>query len=302
MFVSIGEALIDSVKTGNEVKTYIGGGPLNTAYALACLNNSSAFFGEISTDSYGKKIVDFLINSFVIFDPLLCNSEKKSMISHVDNNTEPPKYSIQYENTSVFDLKLDNLLTALSVHSNIDVIISGSVYITDENSINNLISVLNSYSKSLFYLDLNIRLSVIKNMDVYFEKIIPLINRAHFIHASHEDLYNLKIDLKDFLNLINHNFLYTCGDNDSSWYIKQEKICSEKVIKMNGFKSSVGCGDVFNAAVLSYLKAEDLLHANLKIKDCKKALSFANTAASLNTLYEGVKPPTMDEVMNEWLK
>ena len=53
-----GEVLIDLIPTGNETgadrQTIVGGGPANTAKALARLGYETYFIDGISTDSYGQ--------------------------------------------------------------------------------------------------------------------------------------------------------------------------------------------------------------------------------------------------------
>jgi len=51
-----GEALIDLIPQENERVAIVGGGPANTAKALARLGIDAYFIDGISTDSYGKAI------------------------------------------------------------------------------------------------------------------------------------------------------------------------------------------------------------------------------------------------------
>jgi len=52
----VGEALIDLVPAGDARKPIVGGGPANTAKALAKLGISTSFIGGISSDRYGDSI------------------------------------------------------------------------------------------------------------------------------------------------------------------------------------------------------------------------------------------------------
>ena len=49
-----GEVLIDLIPDGTERKAVVGGGPANTAKALAKLGIDTQFIDGISTDKYGQ--------------------------------------------------------------------------------------------------------------------------------------------------------------------------------------------------------------------------------------------------------
>ena len=49
-----GEALIDKITSGGQLREIPGGGPANTAHALARLDVASEFIGGLSSDSYGQ--------------------------------------------------------------------------------------------------------------------------------------------------------------------------------------------------------------------------------------------------------
>ena len=50
----VGEVLIDLIPDGVKRKAVVGGGPANTAKALAKLGISTQFIDGISTDMYGQ--------------------------------------------------------------------------------------------------------------------------------------------------------------------------------------------------------------------------------------------------------
>jgi len=61
VIVVCGEALIDMVTTGDSTRRPTpGGGPFNTARALARLEAPAAFLGHFSTDEFGRMLADQL--------------------------------------------------------------------------------------------------------------------------------------------------------------------------------------------------------------------------------------------------
>jgi len=64
-----GEALIDLIPVaGGAISEMVGGGPCNSAKALARLGFATNFIGGISSDSYGEAIEKELLDSGVSLD------------------------------------------------------------------------------------------------------------------------------------------------------------------------------------------------------------------------------------------
>ena len=65
----VGEALMDLIPVaGGTISEMVGGGPCNSAKALARLCFSTTFIGGISSDSYGEAIEKELLDSGVSLD------------------------------------------------------------------------------------------------------------------------------------------------------------------------------------------------------------------------------------------
>ena len=61
MIVVCGEALIDMIDNGDGTQRPTpGGGPFNTARALARLGVPTSFLGRLSTDVLGRRLIDLL--------------------------------------------------------------------------------------------------------------------------------------------------------------------------------------------------------------------------------------------------
>ena len=61
MIVVCGEALIDMIHNDDGTRHAApGGGPFNTARALARLGVPTAFLGHLSTDKFGQELADLL--------------------------------------------------------------------------------------------------------------------------------------------------------------------------------------------------------------------------------------------------
>jgi fructokinase len=64
----VGEVLIDLIPYGVERKAVVGGGPANTAKALAKLGIATQFIDGISTDMYGQMALKQLHQDGVLLD------------------------------------------------------------------------------------------------------------------------------------------------------------------------------------------------------------------------------------------
>lgn len=118
MIVSIGEASMASDKPSSKA--------LFTAWKLAQMGYSSMYAGPIAGDEEGMKILEFLIDNCVFFDPVFCKEEKFS------------KEKLE----SIFDLNDD-----------IDVVVLSGECLKDKAIINTLYEVLSTKKGAKIYLN-----------------------------------------------------------------------------------------------------------------------------------------------------
>ncbi|MFM7624732.1 MAG: PfkB family carbohydrate kinase, partial [Actinomycetota bacterium] len=96
-----GEALIDLVPLNGEVKAIVGGGPANTAKALAKLGIKVSFIGGISSDSYGAAIREEL---HTVDLNLALESELPTALAEVSlDSSGSASYKFTLEGTATFD-------------------------------------------------------------------------------------------------------------------------------------------------------------------------------------------------------
>ena len=80
-----GEALIDLLPNGESKLPVVGGGPANTAKALANLGFSTYFIGGISSDEYGK-LIEGELSSYGVDLSGALRSELPTAIAEVELN------------------------------------------------------------------------------------------------------------------------------------------------------------------------------------------------------------------------
>ena len=105
-----GEVLIDLIPIApgsNDRAPHVGGGPANTAKALARLGHDVHFIDGISTDAYGEMSRDELVGDEVKLD-LSKTSDLPTALAIVSlNENGGASYEFKLENTATFDFSLD---------------------------------------------------------------------------------------------------------------------------------------------------------------------------------------------------
>jgi fructokinase len=102
-----GEVLIDLIPDGSDRKPIVGGGPANTAKALAKLGIDAQFIDGISTDEYGQMAKGELVASGVKLD-YVKYSHKPTCLAIVSlSDSGSASYEFVIENTATFDFNLD---------------------------------------------------------------------------------------------------------------------------------------------------------------------------------------------------
>ena len=102
-----GEVLIDLIPEGSDRKLIVGGGPANTAKALAKIGIDTQFIDGISTDDYGQMAKDELISAGVKLDYVKF-SDKPTCLAIVSlSDSGSASYEFIIENTATFDFTSD---------------------------------------------------------------------------------------------------------------------------------------------------------------------------------------------------
>jgi fructokinase len=105
-----GEVLIDLIPVApgsNDRAPHVGGGPANTAKALARLGHDVHFIDGISTDAYGEMSRDELVADEVKLD-LAKSSDLPTALAIVSlNENGGASYEFKLDNTATFDFSLD---------------------------------------------------------------------------------------------------------------------------------------------------------------------------------------------------
>ena len=292
-----GEVLIDLIPDSKELKPVVGGGPANTAKALAKIGVRTQLINGISNDKYGQMAKDELSSAGVKLD-YVKYSEKptcSAMVSLSDSGSATYEFII--ENTVTFDFDLDWLPnpqterpTLLHIGTLATVIEPGA-------------SVLYEWAQSVakvapIVFDPNIRPAVIGDRKQYVMQVERWVSISSAVKVSDEDLKwlypSLDIDqvVNNWLTKGPSLIVVTYGDKGLAGYRIDEKVIVD-AIKV-AVADTVGAGDTVGAILVEAIVKDGL--SSLSGVRLGMMLKRAAKAAAITVSRSGANPPTLKEI------
>jgi fructokinase len=293
----VGEVLIDLIPEGTDRKPIVGGGPANTAKALAKLGIETQFIDGISTDGYGQMAKDELVSTGVKLD-YVKYSDKPTCLAIVSlSESGSATYKFVIENTATFDFTSEWLPnphtdrpSLLHVGTLATVIEPGA-------------SVLFEWAQSVakvapIVFDPNIRPAVISDRAQYVAQVERWVSVSSAIKVSNEDIKWLypSLDVEQVVN----NWLkkgpslivVTYGDKGLTGYRKNERVSVDAV--KAAVADTVGAGDTVGAILIEAIVKDGL--DSLVGSKLETMLKRAAKAASITVSRVGANPPTSEEL------
>lgn len=292
-----GEVLIDLLPGTPDRRAVVGGGPANTAKALARLGHDVHFIDGISTDGYGVAARADLLADEVKLD-LALTSDKPTCLAIVTLDEDgKASYEFKIDGTATFDFNL-NWLPDPSVHKPRVLHIGTLVTIVEPGA-----SVLYDWALKVaefapIVFDPNIRPSVMGDRDRYQAAVEKWAAISSVIKVSDDDLAWLFPDLAfeevamrwvaDGAALV----VVTRGVNGSIGYTENSREEAHGVaIEL---ADTVGAGDTVGAIIVEAMIQDGIL--SLQGEGLKKALTRAAAAAAITCSRVGAQPPYKHEL------
>jgi len=305
MILSAGEALIDMLPRdtahGEQAfAPYPGGSVFNTAIALGRLGAPSGFFCGISSDLFGKILIDALEASGVDASHAH-RSDRPTTLAFVTLTNGQASYAFYDENTAGRMLSEADLPKA----TNLDALFFGGISLVVEPCAAAYEALLaREAENSVIMIDPNIRPSFISDEGTYRARLDRMITKADIVKVSDEDLLWLAgdgdIDTRagELLAKGPSLICVTEGEKGVRGFTKSGvvHVASKRVEVVD----TVGAGDTFNAGVLAALHDRGLLTKDnvsaLTEDDIQAALSLGSRAAAVTVSRAGANPPRRDEL------
>ncbi len=285
-----GEALIDLVNKGGTRSAHVGGGPANTAKALARLGFSSFFVGGISSDEYGSLIESELLESGVELSLALRRSKPTALANAVIDEKGVASYSFELEGTTTFDCSFDWLPSGDPA-----VVHLGSVATLVEPGASELLSWVKGLSAPVVF-DPNVRPSILGDRDLYRAAVERWVVAASVVKLSDEDLSWLygedeagvvKRWLSDGVSVV----VVTRGSEGLRGYFG-DAVIDVPAVSVD-LVDTIGAGDTIGAVLVEGVVKHGLagLGANLD-----SVMRRAALAASITCSRAGANPPWAREL------
>ena len=292
-----GEVLIDLIPEGADRKPIVGGGPANTAKALANLGIDTQFIDGISTDEYGQMAKGELVSTGVKLDYVKYSDKPTCLAIVLLSDTGSASYEFVIENTATFDFKLDWLPnpqtdrpTLLHVGTLATAIEPGA-------------SVLFEWTQSVAKLapivfDPNIRPAVISDRKQYVKQVERWVSISSAVKVSDEDLkwlypaLEIKQVVNDWLAKGPSLVVVTYGDKGLVSYRVGENV-SVDAVKV-AVADTVGAGDTVGAILVEAIVKDGL--DTLSGVRLEMMLKRAAKAAAITVSRSGANPPTPKEI------
>ncbi len=292
-----GEVLIDLIPDADQHLAVVGGGPANTAKALAKLGVKTYFIDGISSDEYGQMAKTELLSANVLLDYAKYSNKPTCTAKVTLSKSGNATYEFVIKDTATFDFS-DQWLpdpqrlkpSLLHIGTLATVIEPGA-------------SVLFEWAQSVarvapIVFDPNIRPAVLGNRDDYVKKVEKWVAISSAVKVSDEDLSWLYpgkvIDeiVKEWLEVGVELLVVTLGDKGITAYRKNEQISVDAVKVV--VADTVGAGDTVGAVLVEAIVNNGL--DKLTGEALKSIPNRAAKAAAITVSRSGANPPTLKEI------
>jgi fructokinase len=303
MIVVCGEALIDVIHNGDGTQRAApGGGPFNTARALARLGVPTAFLGRLSNDPFGRQLVEALNSDGVSLELATIGPESTTIaVADVDSDGLAD-YQFLVQGTSAPNLTLE--MIPAHFQKDVTALHVGTLGLVLEPMASTLLEVIRREREGrVVMVDPNIRVGLIPD-DEYRERLHAVLAESTIVKASDADLTWLYPDLsykRSAERLLEEGVamvVVTLGAQGAFAAHRHFRL-SVDAVKVQ-VVDTIGAGDAFGAGLLAWLHDHDELKPDLCLEEedeLRSAVGFACLAAALTCARAGADPPWRTEIL-----
>ncbi len=309
MFVVGGESLIDlkekPVRNGvMPLTAHAGGSPMNCAIALRRMGHETGFMCPISEDKFGGMILGPLKAAGVRVLLKRRVREPTTLAVVSDDGKGNPRYQFYRHADRAFTR--EGLIAALP--KKIELFQFGgfcAIEAYDARAWLETAKVAAGQGATIS-IDPNVRPAVITDMAAYRQRLGRMLDLAHIVKVSHEDLDYLEkgrpieAHAAALLERPNVKLVVITRAMDGSTAFTREARASVPIHPAKKGGDNVGAGDTLMAGILTWLRDHRALApqklAGLSGEQLGAMLWFGAVAAGINCSRVGANPPTRAEV------
>ena len=309
MITVIGEALVDIiVDAQGEVASVVGGGPLNTARAIARLGVPASFLGGVSTDPFGARILRLLDKDGVRLGLGAQVPEPTTLAIAQIDASGAATYRFMLDGTSAATVTPQMALGHLDTQSR--AIHAGTLALVMQPIAEALIAVVGAANDDqLVMIDPNCRPSVDRR-PLFRSSLDAVVGRADIVKVSGDDLEYMdpgSSPLRAAQSLAADTdslVLFTDGANAVHVITSGRREPAVDVVldvPRVPVVDTVGAGDSFSGGFLAWWLHQGLGRADLTDVDAVvRAARYGIAVAGVTCQRAGADPPRADEVPGGW--
>jgi fructokinase len=269
----------------------VGGGPANTAKAVARLGYATYFLGGISSDVYGNMIEEELSDSGVDLSLVYRGDKSTALAIATINKQGLATYDFELEGTASFAFDVSWLPSGEP-----DAIHIGSVATLIEPGATELLKWVSSKSAPVIF-DPNVRPSIQGNRKIYRAAVERWVDVATIVKLSEDDLSFLYGDKSDevissWLSRGVSIIVVTRAEQGLRAY-SNGPVIEVPAVRVN-LVDSVGAGDTIGAVLVEGVLVHGI--AGMVGDTLKSVLERAAKAAAITCSRAGANPPSREEL------
>jgi fructokinase len=293
----VGEVLIDLIPDGSKYVAVVGGGPANTAKALASLGVKTYFIDGISNDEYGQMAKAELLLANVLLDYAQYSNKPTCTAKVKLSKSGSASYEFVIEGTATFDFS--DLWLPDPQRLKLSLLHIGTLATVIEPGA----SVLFEWAQRVAHVapivfDPNIRPAVLSDRNEYVKKVEKWVAISSAVKVSDEDLNWLYpgkvIDeiVKNWLEEGVQIVVVTLGDKGITAYRENEQLSVDAVKVV--VADTVGAGDTVGAILVEAIVKDGL--GSVSGTRLEMMLKRAAKAAAISVSRTGANPPSKEEI------
>ncbi len=282
-----GEALFDfisqdsgkSLRDSELFRRRPGGAPMNTAVGLSRLGNRVKFLSKLSSDQFGEALKEFMKKEGVETDLIKLSKGLKTTLAFVAvDESGKPDFTFYREQAADMNLRREELRID---PSEVSVYHFGSISLIEGPSSETFLSLFEELREfSITSFDPNIRKSLIKDRKTYLDKIRGVLERAHIVKLSDEDMSFISgyDDIEKFVRKyrrFDKVTIMTMGEKGSVVHFNG-KVRQQKAWAPSEVVDTTGCGDAFIAGFLHVINRD-----GINWESVKRAQTFGTVSAGI---------------------
>lgn len=283
--ICFGELIVDftSLEAGKllwEVERFlknVGGASANVAIGLHYHGVPVKLWSKVGNDSFGKFLLKRLSDYGVSVEGVIKDSRHPTKLAFVGLEENGERY-FEFHNRNSADMYMRVEDINLDELKRTEIFCFGGIALLGDVTVNTLMQILNltKENETLVLLDPNIRIDLVKNPEMIFDRFTEILNFVDILKLSGDDWKQFFGDktpydiLQKGISLI----ILTDGANGVRLITKQ----SEVSVPVENVKvvDTTGAGDAFTAAFLSKLIQNPVTLKNITAEQLREWGKFAN--------------------------